>query len=61
MGIGTVWTGAHGNARFEALIKETLSLPDGVMPLSVIAVGYAETPPMPKDKFKAEKVHFERW
>ncbi len=61
MGLGTVWTGAHGNAKFEALIKETLSLPDGVMPLSVIAVGYAEGTPKPKNKYVESKVHFDRY
>ncbi len=61
MGLGTVWTGAHGNAKFEALIKETLSLPDGIMPLSVIAVGYGDTTPTPKNKYVESKVHFEKY
>ncbi len=61
MGLGTVWTGAYGNARFEALLKETLSLPDGVMPLSVIAVGYADGTPTPKNKYVESKVHFEKY
>ncbi len=60
-GLGTVWTGAYGNANFEALLKETLNLPDGIMPLSVIAVGYAEGTPTPKDKFVEHKVHFDRY
>lgn len=61
VGLGTVWTGAYGNVKFEALIKQTLSLPDGVMPLSVIAVGYADGTPTPKDKFVESKVHFDRY
>lgn len=60
-GLGTVWTGAHGNANFEALLKETLNLPDGIMPLSVIAVGHADGTPTPKDKFDDSKVHFDRY
>ncbi|MFI3305808.1 MAG: nitroreductase family protein [Rikenellaceae bacterium] len=58
MGLGTVWTGAYGNAKFESLLKETLDLPDGVMPLSVIAVGYADGVQTPKDKFDESKIHF---
>ncbi len=61
MGLGTVWTGAYGNARFEAMLKETLSLPDGVMPLSVIAVGYANGTPTPKNKYVESKVHFDKY
>ncbi len=61
MGLGTVWTGAYGNARFESMLQQTLSLPEGVMPLSVIAVGYADGKVTPKDKYVAGKVHFERY
>ncbi|MFI3277633.1 MAG: nitroreductase family protein [Rikenellaceae bacterium] len=61
MGLGTVWTGAYGNAKFEALLKETLNLPDDIMPLSVIAVGYAEGTPTPKNKYVESKVHFNKY
>ncbi|MFR9652157.1 MAG: nitroreductase family protein [Rikenellaceae bacterium] len=61
MGLGSVWTGAYGNAKFEELLKESLSLPEGVMPLSVIAVGYAEGTPTPKNKYVESKVHFEKY
>lgn len=61
LGLGTVWTGAYGNSKFEELLKETLSLPDGIMPLSVIAVGYADGTPTPKDKYVESKVHFEKY
>lgn len=61
MGLGSVWTGAYGNAKFETLIKETLNLPDGVMPLSVIAIGYGDSTPAPKNKFNQSKVHFDKF
>lgn len=61
MGLGTVWTGAYGNAKFEELLKETLSLPDGVMPLSVIAVGYSDGTATPKNKYVESKVHFDKY
>ncbi len=61
LGLGSVWTGAYGNEKFENLIKETLSLPDGIMPLSVIAIGYADGIVTPKDKYNESKVHFEKY
>ncbi|MFI3258957.1 MAG: nitroreductase family protein [Rikenellaceae bacterium] len=61
MGLGTVWTGAYGNEKFEALLKETLSLPEGIMPLSVIAVGYADGVTTPKNKYVESKVHFDKY
>lgn len=61
MGLGTVWTGAYGNAQFEQMLQQTLALPEGIMPLSVIAVGYANEAPAPKDKYVESKVHFEKY
>lgn len=61
LGLSTVWTGAHGNEKFEALLKETLQLPEDIMPLSVIAVGYADGTPTPKDKYVESKVHFDTY
>lgn len=61
MGLGTVWTGAYGNAKFEQMLQTTLSLPEGIMPLSVIAVGYADGTPTPKNKFVESKVHFDKY
>lgn len=59
--LATVWTGAHGNSQLEELLKQTLSLPEGVMPLTVIAVGHAKETPTPKDKYNESKIHFETY
>lgn len=61
MGLGTVWTGAYGNSKFEALLMGTLELPDGILPLAVIAIGYPDGTPTPKDKYIESKVHFEKY
>lgn len=61
MGLGTVWTGVYGNAKMERLVTDQLSLPDGVMPLNIIAIGYPEGTPKAKNKFVKEKVHFNKY
>ncbi len=61
MGLGTVWTGAYNNQKFETLLQELLDLPDGIKPLAVIAVGYADGTPKPKNKYVESKVHFEKY
>ncbi|MFI3323891.1 MAG: nitroreductase family protein [Rikenellaceae bacterium] len=61
MGLGTVWTGAYNNQKFEAILQDLLELPDGIMPLAVIAVGYADGTPTPKNKYVESKVHFEKY
>ncbi len=61
LGLGSVWTGAYGNENFEVLIKEILGLPDGIMPLSVIAIGYTDNMPSSKNKYDKTKVHFDKY
>lgn len=60
-GLGTVWTGAYGNEKLEAMVKETLGLPEGLEILTVIAVGHAEGTPTPKNKYVESKVHFDKY
>lgn len=61
LGLGSVWTGAYGNTKFEELLQQVLGLPDGIMPLCVVAIGYAEGTPTPKDKFVESKVHYNKY
>ncbi len=60
MGLGAVWCGAYpdGGTGREARITELLKLPEGVKALSVIIVGYPASDPSPKDKWKADRVHY---
>jgi hypothetical protein len=36
-------------------------LPENIVPLNVIPVGYPAEDPAPKDKWKPENVHYESW
>ena len=61
MGLGAVWTGAYpGQERVNA-IREALSLPENIIPLCVIPIGYPTGEDQPKDKWKPENVHWEKW
>jgi nitroreductase len=61
MEIGAVWLGIYPREERTEGIKNLLSLPPHILPFSIISVGYpAETPPHP-DRFKPERIHFEKW
>ncbi|MFI3269511.1 MAG: nitroreductase family protein [Rikenellaceae bacterium] len=63
MGLGAVWCGAYPNNkanRVEAM-RELLNLPEGVTALNVIAIGHPDKEPVVKDKWKPEKVHYNRY
>lgn len=58
MGLGAVWTGVYPyDERLEA-VKQALDLPDHLIPLNVIPIGYPKGNPQPKDKYDPEKVEY---
>ena len=61
MGLGAVWTAAYPGIERENWIRECLGLPANIRPLCVIPIGYPADNPKPKNKFKEEKVHYEKW
>ncbi len=58
MGLGAVWTGAYPSEERSKAISATLSLPDYLVPLNMIVIGYPAEHPQPKDKFKEENITF---
>jgi len=61
MGLGAVWTGVYPRADRVFTVKQVLKLPDNVIPLNVIPIGYPKGEHLPKDKFKAENIHWQQW
>lgn len=62
MGLGAVWCGAYpdSNGRI-AQLRELLSLPETLVPLNVIVIGYPLGEPVIKDKWAPEKVHYNKY
>jgi nitroreductase len=61
MGLGGVWTAANPYDDRVAHVKTILGIPPEVIPLNVIAIGVPTGEDQPKDKYKQEKVHWEKW
>ena len=60
LGLGAVWTAASDPER-SAIVKEALGIPGTITPLCVIPIGHPAENPEPKDKWKPEKIHWNRW
>ena len=45
----------------EQAVRELLNIPENIVPFSMIAVGYPAGEVKPKDKFKLEKIHYEKY
>lgn len=61
MGLGAVWTAAYPYPDRIRLIRNTLRLPEHIIPLTVIPVGYPLGSPVPKDKFNRQQLHENGW
>ena len=61
LGLGGVWTGVYPDTNFIRIVREELEIPVDVIPLNIIAIGYPTGEDKPKDKYKPERIHFEKW
>ena len=61
LGLGGVWTTFYPYEDRTAGIRKLLQLPDHIMPLNVIPIGYPVEKTFYQDRFKQEKVHYEKW
>ena len=58
LGLGAVWTGTYPKEERVAAVKEVLKLPETIIPLCTIVIGYPAEQPTPKDKWKPENVSY---
>jgi nitroreductase len=61
MGLGAVWCGIYPMQKRVKWLKELLKMPENIVPLNVVPIGYPAEDPAPKDKWKPENVHYELW
>ena len=61
LGLGAVWTAGYPADERTAPIAEALGIPEGTDILCVIPVGVPAEDPAPKDKWKPENIHWEKW
>lgn len=61
LGLGAVWCGIHPNEEKIAHIKELFALPDNIIPLCVIPIGYGDKEQKKLHRFQPDRVHFDHW
>ena len=61
LGLGAVWCGIYpGKERIEKL-SNLLSLPENIIPLNIIPIGVRDKEQEPKDKWKEDRIHWNKW
>ncbi|WP_432738705.1 nitroreductase family protein [Maridesulfovibrio sp. FT414] len=60
-GLGAVWTGIHPIEERVAGFKKLFNLPESVMPLGFIVLGWPAQESKKKDRYNEERVHRNSW
>ncbi len=59
--LGAVWRGVYLAEPTVTATKKLLNLPEHIIPISLISIGYpAEQKPRP-DRYRADRVHYNQW
>lgn len=61
LGLGAVFTAVYPYPERQQLVSRLLRLPEPIVPLAIVPVGYPQGPQAPKRKFDAEKIHYETY
>ena len=57
LGLGAVWTAAYPYEDRIDVVRQNTGLPENIVPLCVIPIGYPDGPQKAKDKFDLQLVH----
>ncbi|MDH7501774.1 MAG: nitroreductase family protein [Verrucomicrobiota bacterium] len=61
LGLGACWLGVHPREDRIKRIREILCLPENIVPVAMISVGYPAERKEPRTRYADRHVHHERW
>jgi nitroreductase len=61
LGLGACWLGVHPRGERVQHIQSLFSLPENIIPVSCIAVGYPAEKKEARTRYDKKKVHYEQW
>jgi len=60
-GLGAVWLGISAAGGEAAATKKLLNLPEHIIPISLISIGYPAEQKPRQDRYRADRVHYNQW
>ena len=60
-GLGAVWLGCYPDPDRVARVAETLGLPEHIIPLNMIAIGYPAEQKSTENRYDVSRVHYDKW
>jgi nitroreductase len=61
LGLGGCWLGVHPRLDRMAGIRKLFDLPEHIIPVSAVALGWPAEHPEPRTRYKEDRVHLEKW
>jgi nitroreductase len=61
MGLGAVWSALYPYPDRMEHVRNLLRIPDHVSPFNIIPIGHPTGEEQPKEKFRADRVHWGQW
>lgn len=61
LGLGACWLGVHPREDRVAHLRSVLQIPESIVPVSAIAIGWPAESPEPRTRYRAAAVHHETW
>ncbi|NLE38364.1 MAG: nitroreductase family protein [Pirellulaceae bacterium] len=61
LGLGACWLGIHPREKRIELMRSLLKLPETVIPIAAIPIGWPAESPAPRTRYRDEAVHREVW
>jgi nitroreductase len=60
-GIGSVWLGVYPREERMQALKKFLDLPETIVPVSLVALGYPDEQKAQPSRYDEQKIHYEKW
>ncbi len=61
VGLGSCWIGVYPTKETISGLQKIFNLPEYVIPISMVSLGYPSENPIADERYKTEKVHFNKW
>ncbi len=61
LGLGACWVGIYPVEARILKLRELLGIPEHLVPLSMVALGHPGEKKPPPDRFKTERIHYDKW
>lgn len=61
LGLGGVWLGLYSNNERMREVRNFFKLPENIIPISMISIGYPAEKKHPHSSFHAEKIHYDKY